>query len=93
MQVNSNLASMIQLEKKLEQSATALSKLGQQNNQKEEKENKNIKQQPLKYEPSHDIDIVSEMVKQIEIPIAYDANAKVISTSNSIHETLLDIKA
>jgi len=33
------------------------------------------------------------MVEQIEIPIAYTANAEVISVQNSIYKTLLDIKA
>ncbi len=94
MQVNNNINSMIQLEKKLEQSASALSKLNLDNEQTEKKNQKdlngNLSNQP---EKQMETDIAKEMVQQIEIPIAYTANAEVISTQSSVHKTLIDIKA
>jgi len=94
MQVNNNINSMIQLEKRLEQSASALSKLNLDNEQTEKKNQKdlngNLSNQP---EKQIETDIAKEMVQQIEIPIAYTANAEVISTQSSVHKTLIDIKA
>lgn len=94
MQVNnSNINSMIQLEKRLEESAKALSQLTLNNDQSNEKNelssNDNKNDEPI----LNDTDIAQEMVKQIEIPLAYNANAEVISTQNSFTRTLLDIKA
>ncbi len=91
MQVNTNINSMIQLEKRLEKSASELSKLnlGSENNTEKNKELPSDE----KVLPKEDVNLVEEMVKQIEIPIAYNANAEVISTQNSMHRTLLDIKA
>ena len=91
MQVNTNINSMIQLEKRLEKSASELSKLnlGSENNTEKNKELPSDE----KVLPREDVNLVEEMVKQIEIPIAYNANAEVISTQNSMHRTLLDIKA
>ena len=94
MQINNNLNSMLQLEKKLEQSASALSKLNLDNEQTEQKNQKNLQSNVTNQEETtQDIDIAKEMVKQIEIPIAYTANAEVISTQSSIHRTVIDIKA
>lgn len=94
MQINNNLNSMLQLEKKLEQSASALSKLNLDNEQTEQKDQKNLQSNVTNQEDTtQDIDIAKEMVKQIEIPIAYTANAEVISTQSSVHRTLIDIKA
>lgn len=96
MQVNnSNINSMIQLEKRLEESASALSKLTLNNEQPNDKNKNELSSNESKNnEPIlNDTDIVHEMVKQIEIPLAYNANAEVISTQNSVTRTLLDIKA
>ncbi len=94
MQINNNLNSMLQLEKKLEQSASALSKLNLDNEQTEQKDQKNLQSNVTNQEDTtQDIDIAKEMLKQIEIPIAYTANAEVISTQSSVHRTLIDIKA
>lgn len=94
MQINNNLNSMAQLEKRLEQSADALSKLSLQREETEQKNqkgvDKNLSNQNNSYEEG---DMIQEMVKQIEIPIAYNANAQIISTQNSIHRTIIDIKA
>ncbi len=94
MQVNNNVNSMMQLEKKLEQSASALSKLSS-NTENTEKKNQNDLQDDniSEKENSKDVNITNEMVKQIEIPIAYTANAQVISTQDSVHQTIIDIKA
>jgi len=82
MQINHNINSMAQLEKDLGKSAEALSKIG--NTHKIPADEKVV--------TTNDTDLAQEMVKQIEIPIAYTANAEVISTQNSMHKTLLDIK-
>lgn len=94
MQVNNNLQSMAQLEKKLEHSANELSKLSLNNQQLNNGKEKNLsKQTSAKEQEVPQSDVTSEMVKQIEIPIAYTANAEVISTQNSTYQTLVDIKA
>jgi flagellar hook protein FlgE len=94
MQVNNNLQSMVQLEKKLEHSANELSKLSLNNEQLNNGKEKNLsKQTSPKEQELPQSDVTSEMVKQIEIPIAYTANAEVISTQNSTYQTLVDIKA
>jgi len=94
MQVNNNVNSMIQLEKKLEQSASALSKLSPNNENTEKKNQKDLQDNSInEKENSKDLNITNEMVKQIEIPIAYTANAQIISTQDSINRTIIDIKA
>lgn len=94
MQVNNNLNSMIQLEKKLEKSANALSKLNLDNEQTQEKSQKNLEKQSVSQDKiTQEPNIAEEMIKQIEIPIAYTANAEVISTQNAVHKTIIDIKA
>ena len=93
MQVNSNnLNAMMQLEERLEKNAKALSKLSLNNEETSDKKQKDIKQEQPKIEQINEPDMVKEMVKQIEIPIAYTANAEVISVQNNMTETLLDIK-
>ena len=94
MQINNNLNSMIQLEKQLEESASALARLNSSNNETSEKQDNNFtkKEQTVKNELSN-VNMVDEMVKQIEIPIAYSVNANVISVQNALHQTVLDIKA
>ena len=94
MQINNNLNSMIQLEKQLEESATALAKLSSSSGETSEKQDNNFtkKEQTVKNELSN-VNMVDEMVKQIEIPIAYSVNANVISVQNALHQTVLDIKA
>jgi len=94
MQVNNNVNSMMQLEKKLEQSASALSKLSSNNENTEKKNQKDLQDNNInEKENSKDVNITNEMVKQIEIPIAYTANAQIISTQDSINRTIIDIKA
>jgi flagellar basal body rod protein FlgC len=94
MQINNNVNSMLQLEKRLEQSASALSKLNLDNEQTEQKSQKDVDNNPLSQEDNEqETDMIQEMVKQIEIPIAYTANAQIISTQNSVNRTIIDIKA
>ena len=94
MQVNNNLNSMIQLEKKLEESTAALAKLNSSSSQTGERHDNNFKknEKTVKNELSS-VNITDEIVKQIELPIAYSVNANVISVQNAIHDTILDIKA
>ncbi|MEA3384661.1 MAG: hypothetical protein U9Q20_08360 [Campylobacterota bacterium] len=94
MQVHSNLNAMMQLEKKLEQSANALAKLNTNTDDSSTKQQKNVKQQyPQQEDPKKDTNLTKEIVSQIEIPLSYGVNGDVISVQNSLHETLLDIKA
>ena len=96
MQVNnSNINSMIQLEKRLEESAKALSKLTLENDQANDPSKNEMSSNESQNNETmvKDTNIVQEMVSQIEIPLAYNANAEVISTQNSVTRTLLDIKA
>ena len=95
MQVNNNnLNTMMQLEERLEKSAKALSKLNLNNEETSDKKQKDIAKDGYHNtnEQINEPDIAKEIIKQIEIPIAYTANAEVISVQNSMHETLLDIK-
>jgi flagellar basal body rod protein FlgC len=93
MQINNNINSMMQLEKKLEKSADELSKLGLNNDQLEQNSNEQLAQQESDKAQVAQTNITQEMVNQIQIPLAYTANAEVISTQNSIAQTVLDIKA
>lgn len=94
MQINNNLNSMIQLEKKLEESASALARLNSSSSEaSENKENDFTKKERIIENKLTDINITDEIVKQIEIPIAYSVNANVISVQNAMHATILDIKA
>ena len=87
MQISNNVNSMIQLERNLDESAHSISKAGLNTSNVNGMEKKDA------VEISEDINLVNEMVKQIEIPLAYTANAEVISVQDSVARTLLDIKA
>jgi len=90
---NNNLNAMMQLEERLEKSAQALAKLNLNNEETNQKENKDVKKDiKSNIEQPKETNITQEIVKQIEIPIAYTANAEVISVQQNIHDTLLDIK-
>ncbi len=95
MQINNNINSIVQLEKRLEQSANELSKLNLNNEQLDNESEKNLSKNSSKEpkEIQESPEIASEMVKQIEIPIAYTANAEVISTQSNVSHTSIDIKA
>jgi len=94
MQVNNtNLNTMMQLEERLEKSAKALANLNLNNEETGDKKQKDIKHEMhSNIEQPSEPDLTKEIVQQIEIPIAYTANAEVISMQNSLHKTLLDIK-
>lgn len=95
MQVNNNnLNAMMQLEKKLEQSAKELAKLNLNNEQTNQNKQKPMQQETAKKaEATPEVDVTKEMVTQVVVPLAYTANAEVISMQDSVHKTLLDIKA
>jgi flagellar hook protein FlgE len=88
---NSNLNTMLKLEKALETSANDLAKLtidSRSIDSKSEKKYTKIENQSKNLD---DTNLTNEMVKQVEIPIAYTANAEVISVKDSLTRTLLDI--
>ena len=95
MQVNSNLNAMMQLEKKLEQSANALAKMNLNSEDSSTKQQKNIRQQHTssQEETKKDTEMAQEMTSQVEIPLAYGVSGNVISVQNAAHQTTLDIKA
>jgi len=84
MEITNNINTMVQLEGSLNQSADAISKINVTASEKVEQNNAEYLQET---------DLVQEMVNQITIPLAYTANAEVISTQDSVARTLLDIKA
>ena len=92
MQVNNTLNSMIQLTDRLNKSANELAKL---NNASDEtyKQNQQATNKNEEHTQEQLPDLTKEMVEQIQIPIAYNANAEVIATKDSTTQTLLDIKA
>lgn len=91
MRVSSNLNSMMQLETQLDKSAKEVSRL---NANIADKNQENKDSTPSSEEtPINEVDLTKEMVSQIVIPIAYTANAEVITTQDSVDKTLLDIKA
>lgn len=94
MQVNNTLNSMMQLSKQLDKSANELSKLNanSQNTLSNGQQNTTLNQQ-IENKSVSEPDLVKEMVNQIQIPIAYNANAEVIATQDATTQTLLDIKA
>jgi len=84
MEITNNINTMTQLEGHLHQSADAISKMNVTAPERIEQSNAEYLQET---------DLVQEMVNQITIPLAYTANAEVISTQDSVARTLLDIKA
>ena len=95
MQINSSLNNLIQLEKKLEASTNNLRKLTQENKHSGTKEQKDLDHKLSKQKSQDDLtDSLSEEIveQEISIPLAYTANAKVISMQNTNQKVLLDIK-
>ena len=88
MRVDSTLNSMSHLENQLNESATNISKVTVTDDVEKLQENNSLSNY---VDPK--IDLTKEMIEQVMIPIAYTANAEVISTQSSITKTLLDIKA
>jgi len=84
MEITNNINAMTQLEGNLNQSADNIAKMDVTAPEKVTQENAQYLQET---------DLVQEMVNQITIPLAYTANAEVISTQDSVARTLLDIKA
>lgn len=83
----------MQLEAKLDKSASNLAKLNT-NIEDQRDSNKDTSTASTKEElANNEVNLVEEMVTQIAIPIAYTANAEVITTQQSVDKTLLDIKA
>lgn len=84
MKINNNLNSMVQLEKELQETSESIVKLSTPSN---------ISEEDTLSDDTSDINFTDELVKQIEIPISYSANANVISVQNAVQDTILDIKA
>ena len=92
MTVNSNINSMIQLEKRLEESANELAKLNINNEETNNNKQNNFSSDESKTK-NEEVNIVDEMIEQIEIPLSYNANAEVFSTKDEMYRTVIDIKA
>lgn len=94
MQVDSNLNSLIQLEKKLEQSTKELEKLNSNNTQTNNDQEKNIKKDTKQNQEDHKTPKQEEKVmKNTQIPIAYSIGQNGISVQNTSNESIVDIKA
>ena len=93
MRVDNNLNSMMQLTNNLNQSASELAKLNEASGNPLKNEKVAPVNETTQQETIPEVDLVQEMVNQIQIPIAYTANAEVISTQDATTKTLLDIKA
>ena len=94
MNINNNLNSMMQLEKKLEQSAAALAKLNTSTDESDTKERKEILKKHITEDPEEkELSQPEVYIKQAQMPIAYSVNANVISVQNRAEQTTLDIKA
>jgi len=90
MEVGNNLNSMYQLENNLNKSAHNISKSTLNDSNVNEVQKSDSIDNEYK---NPEIDLAKEMMEQILIPIAYTANAEVISTQASIDKTIIDIKA
>ena len=90
MEIGNNLNSMYQLENNLNKSAHNISKSTLNDSNINEVQKSDSIANEYK---NPEIDLAKEMMDQILIPIAYTANAEVISTQLSIAKTIIDIKA
>ena len=98
MQITSNsLNSLVELEKKVNKTAQNLTKLTQKGGSETNHSQENDLKQQLSTKPEVDNmdepSITEELIEeQVQIPIAYTANAKVISVDADTTRTILDIK-
>ena len=93
MQVDSNLNSLMQLEKKLEQSTKELAKLNKNDTQSSNQE-KNIKKDTKQQEEHRSNGQEPAKIKSGQtIPIAYSIDQNGISVQNMENQTVIDIKA
>lgn len=93
MQVDSSINSLLNLEKKLEESTKKLAKLtSNDGNTSTKYKQTQTNQDSSDNANSKESDLTKEMVEQIQIPIAYSVNAKGISVQNAIAQTIIDIK-
>jgi predicted amino acid racemase len=95
--VSNNLNSLIQLEKKLEESSNNLKKLTQKGgNQASNSDKKDLKREAREHKEvktQSEPTIVEEIVEQdVIIPMAYTANAEVISMQDNTTKTIIDIR-
>ena len=94
MQLNSNLNSMLQLEKQLEKNTNELAKLNNTTSEDEKKHQYSSKKKELaEANDSGDKSIEDKSVYQRQIPIAYSVNSNGISVQNTAQQTILDIRA
>ncbi|MEA3354099.1 MAG: hypothetical protein U9Q33_09820 [Campylobacterota bacterium] len=96
MQVNSNISSMLQLEKKLEQSASALSKLNLNSEDSSAKQQKNVRHNSSHSQDDNNKESNEKQQNpyaQQQTALAYSVNSgNVVSVQNSIQHTTIDIK-
>lgn len=97
MQISSNLNSLMQLEKRLEESTEELAKLTRKeesgNNQEEKniqqdlKDNNSKEQQPEQEKITEDVPVYNR-----DIALAYSVDHNVVSVQTTEHQSVLDIK-
>lgn len=83
MQINTNVNTMIKLEKNLDDNASDLSKKSFNRQKKEELKENNVDSN----------DITTNIIEQNQIALTYSVNGSAISVQNSVQDTILDIKA
>jgi len=97
MQVSSNINSLLQLEKKLEESTKKLANLNNldsdgTNTNEQKSTNKNSVEILEKKDIKDDSDNIEDVLDKTPMPLAYSFDSNVVSVYNSAAKTILDIK-
>lgn len=97
MQVSSNINSLLQLEKKLEESTKKLANLNKlDSNGTNTSDHKSRSKNSVEILENQDIqdesDNIEDIVEKTPMPLAYSFDSKVVSVYNSAAKTVLDIK-
>ena len=98
MQVTNNINSLNSLDKQFEKTINNIRRLTQDNGGKQfnTKDQKNLKDNQDQKQTDTDLkdtSLVEEIVEEeVSIPLAYTANAQVITMQNETQRTILDIK-
>lgn len=95
MHINSNLNSLVQLEKKLEESTRELARLNQNGDETSTKQKNSGENLSTKHEKndkdSSSTDDKEQQTKRDEIPLSYSVDHNVVSVQSSAKQTVLDI--
>ena len=98
MRIDNSVNGLIHIEKRLDANANNIKRITQENRNSNTKDQKDLDHQLPNDNTEHnsnnsDDSLTEELIEQeISIPLAYTANAKVISMQNANQKTLLDIK-